>query len=202
MDFRCSALDCDDRLTHSQGGGANPPRSQAEFPHVNRMVSLTNASVIQSLLFVVVLDFRSWETSSGDLSVIIDVDDQLLRSNSPPCHVAGGRRWALASPCARSTKQESWCPCCLHWWLNVSRTLASFGEWYSLREHEFSRLSQVMTISSAEDEEKCQVRKMKENSACRAKLLHNPPNHARSPPICRVPSRLVFDSAILVFKEF
>ena len=59
MGFRCSALDCDDRLTHSQGGGANAPRSQAEFPHVNRMVSLTNAPVIQSLLFVVVLDFRS-----------------------------------------------------------------------------------------------------------------------------------------------
>ena len=30
MDFRCSALDCDDRLTHSQGWGANAPRSQAE----------------------------------------------------------------------------------------------------------------------------------------------------------------------------
>ena len=48
-----------DKRTASPGGGTNAPRSQAEFPHVNRMVSLTNASVIQSLLFVVVLDSRS-----------------------------------------------------------------------------------------------------------------------------------------------
>ena len=49
-------------LNYAQPGkGANAPRSQAEFPHelTDRMVSLTNASVIPSLFFVVVLDFRS-----------------------------------------------------------------------------------------------------------------------------------------------
>ena len=122
MDFRCSALDCDDRLTHSQGGGTNAPRLQAEFPHVNRMVSLTNASVIPSLLFAVVLDFRSWKTSSGDLSVITAT----IKLTS--CHVACGRRWA--SPCARSTRSVQSChePICK----------ASFGEWYSLLEHDSS----------------------------------------------------------------
>ena len=48
-----------DLRTAREGARTHPLRLQAEFPHVNRMVSLTNASVIPSLLFVVVLDFRS-----------------------------------------------------------------------------------------------------------------------------------------------
>ena len=153
MDFRCSAVECDDRLTHSQGGGANALRLQAEFPHVNRSVSLTNASVISSLLFAVDLDFRNWKTSSGDLSAIIDIDDQLLRSNS-----------TLAM---------------LH--VDVSRTYARPPSESGIPYKNMT--PQVMTISSVDDEEKRQVRKMKENRDCRAKLLHNPPRtyvHLRS----------------------
>ena len=43
---------------------------------------------------------------------------------------------------------------------------------------------------------------LKENRACRAKLLHDPLHHACAPPICSVPSRLVFDSAILFLNSF
>ena len=47
------------------------------------------------------------------------------------------------------------------------------------------------------EREKCQVWKMKENRACRAKLLHTA-HPALAPPICRVPSRL-FSTAPFCF---
>ena len=117
---------------------------------------------------VVVLDFRSWKTSSGDLSVIIDVDDQLLRSNSPLAmlHVDAGelRRVHAAQGLSshRQREQEGWCPCCLHWWLNVSWTYARPPSESGIPYENIT--SQVMAISSVDDEEKCQVWKMKEKS--------------------------------------
>ena len=206
MDFRCSALDCDDRPTHSQGGGANAPRSQAEFPHVNRMVSLTNASVIQSLLFVVVLDFRSWETSSGDLSVIIDADDQLLRSNSPLAMLqvdAGRQVSASFAVCTqhkvcpvigKGNKKAGALVVCIDGWTNVSRTYARPPSESGIPFENMT--SQVMTISSVDDEEKCQVWTLKnEREQCLLRetlqTAPQPTTHVHLRSICRVPSRLV-----------
>ena len=73
---------------------------------------------------------------------------------------------------------------------------ASFGEWYSLREHDFS---------SHDDFERGRRREMSsfnENRACRAKRYCSTTHQARAPPIGRVPSRLVFDSAILFLNSF
>ena len=141
---------------------ANAPRSQAEFPHLNRKVSLTNASVIRSLLFVVVLDFRTWNTTAGTPSVILDVDNQLRRSNSTLAmlNVVVGElhRVNAAQGLSSFRRQEQvglcpcWWPCCLHWYLNVP--------WAYVRPTSESSISyenmtsQVMTISSVDDEEK------------------------------------------------
>ena len=47
-------------LNYAQPGRGRTHRDRKQrFPHVDRMVSLTNASAIPSLLFVVLLDFRS-----------------------------------------------------------------------------------------------------------------------------------------------
>ena len=64
------------------------------------------------------------------------------------CHVAGGRRWALASPCARSTKSVQSSAKGTRRLVPLLSALmaervtnickASFREWYSLREHDFS----------------------------------------------------------------
>ena len=64
------------------------------------------------------------------------------------CHVAGGRRWALASPCARSTRSVQSSAKGTRRLVPLLSALmaervtnlckASFGEWYSLREHDFS----------------------------------------------------------------
>ena len=56
----------------------------------------------------------------------------------------------------------------------------SFKNLSQRRTHLRMMTSQVMTISSVDDEEKCQVWKMKEIRACRAKLLHNPPRTCTS----------------------
>ena len=118
------------------------------------------------------------------------------------CHFAGGRRCALASPCARSTKS-------VHSSAKGTRRLvpllsalmaervtnlckASFGEWYSLREHDFS---------SHDDFERGRRREMSKFEKWKRTELAardcSTTHHARAPPIGRVPSRLVFDSAIL-----
>ena len=67
------------------------------------------------------------KTSSGDLSVIIDVDDQPLRSNSPLAmlHVDAGELRHVHAAQGLSSRVTNLCK-------------ASFGEWYSLLEHDFS----------------------------------------------------------------
>ena len=139
MDFRCSALDCDDRLTHSQGEGANAPLLRAEFPHANRMVSLHERLRYPKPSFCRRFGLpKLRKTSSGDLSVIIDVDDQLLRSNSPLAmlHVDAGELRHVHAAQGLSSRVTNLCK-------------ASFGVWYSLLEHDFS--------SHDDFEEKCQV---------------------------------------------
>ena len=110
------------------------------------MVSLTNASVIQSLLFcgrfglpklrnIVRRSVRNHRRRRSTATIKLT-----------SCHVAGGRRWALAlaSPCARSTRslQSSAKGTKRLSALMAERVTnlckASFGEWYSLREHDFS----------------------------------------------------------------
>ena len=72
---------------------------------------------------------------------------------------------------------------------------ASFGEWYSLPEHDFS---------SHDDFERGRRREMSSLKNERAELAARnfTTHHSRAPPICRVPSRLVFDSAILFLNSF
>ena len=67
------------------------------------------------------------KTSSGDLSVIIDVDDQPLRSNSPLAmlHVDAGELRHVHAAQSLSSRVTNLCK-------------ASFGQWYSLLEHDFS----------------------------------------------------------------
>ena len=103
MDLRCSALNCDDQ--HSQGLSQGRGRERTALACRGStctiiMVSLTNASVIPSLLLwsfwtseaenicrrFVSYHRRRWSTATIKLT---------------PCHVACGRRWA--SPFARST---------------------------------------------------------------------------------------------------
>ena len=72
---------------------------------------------------------------------------------------------------------------------------ASFGERYFLRKHDLSSHDEFERgFMTTVDERKCQqVKFEREELAARNCTAH----HARAPPICRVPSRLVFDSAIL-----
>ena len=113
MDLRCSALDCDDRLTHSQGGGERTAFA-SRVSNVDRMTSLTNASVTKPSFCGC---FGLPKLKNSDRSVIIDGDEQLLQSNSPLAmlHVdAGGLRrvhaaQGLSGP--RRQEQEGWRPC-------------------------------------------------------------------------------------------
>ena len=170
------------------------------------MVSLTNASVIPSLLFVVVLHFQSWKRTPGDLSVIIDVDDQLVRANSPLAMLRGRRCMSLAvctqhkvGPVLgvrRLVSLNDYLVVRIDGW--TSNCKASFGEWCFPREHDFSShddLEHGLT-TSVDDEEKSvkfEIWKRTQLAAGNCSTAH----HAHAPPICRVPSRLVFDSAIL-----
>ena len=94
---------------------------------------------------------------------------------------------------------HGWWPCRLHWWLNVPRTYARpLLEWYFLREHDFSSHDDFERRRAWTTKRKNV--KFEKRRACRAKLLML--FHARAPPICRVPLRLVFDSAILFLNSF
>ena len=77
---------------------------------------------------------------------------------------------------------------------------ASFGEWYSQLEHDFSshddfERGRRREMSSLENEREQSLPQL---AARNCSTTH----HARAPPICRVPSRLVFDSAILFLNSF
>ena len=104
------------------------------------------------------------------------------------CHVACGRRWASPWHAAQGLSSRV---------TNLCK--ASFGEWYSLLEHEFS---------SQDDFERGRRREMsslkneREQSLPRETARCSTTHHSRAPPICRVPSRLVFDSAILFLNSF
>ena len=77
---------------------------------------------------------------------------------------------------------------------------ASFGERYFLRKHDLSSHDDFERgfMTSVDDEEK--MSSLKEKSLQRETAPR--PMHARAPPIGRVPSRLVLDSAILFLNSF
>ena len=215
MDFRCSALDCDDRLElRTAREGANAPRSQAEFPHVDRMVSLTNASVIPSLPFCGRFGLLKLKNNVRRFVSHHRRRRSTATIKLTSCHVAYGRR--RASPCARSTRfvqssaartkrlvplSHGWWPCRLHWWLDVPRTYARPPSEKGISSENMT--CQVTTISSVDSwrawtTKSQHVKFEREELATRNCTAH----HERAPPICRVPSRLVFDSAILFLNSF
>ena len=102
----------------------------------------------------------------------------------PAHHVACGRRWA--SPCARSTRSVQSCHEPMQGLLR--RVVFPTRTWL-LKSWRFRAWTTKMNV-------KFEKWKRTELAARNCSTTH----HARAPPICRVPSRLVFDSAILFFK--
>ena len=112
----CSRLRRSTSITHSQGGGERTAIA-------SRVSTCRQNGLVHERLrypkpsFLVLLDFRSWKSTSGDLSVIIDVEDQLLRSLSllAMLHVDAGelRRVHAAQGLSshRRQEQEGWCSC-------------------------------------------------------------------------------------------
>ena len=136
------------------------------------------------------------------------------------CHVACGRR--RASPCARSTRfvqssaattrrlvplSHGWWPCRLHWWLDVPRPYArppsERGISYENMTCQVTTVSSVDSgMTSVDNEEKMSTSQVKFEREELAARNCSTAQHARAHPICRVPSRLVSDSAILFLNSF
>ena len=216
LDFRCSALDCDDRLELRTGGGGERTAIASRVSTCRQ-----NGLAHQRLRY-------------PKPSFCGRVGLPKLKNNVRPSvshhgrqrstatikltswHVACGRR--RASPCARSTRfvqssvarttrlvplSHGWWPCHLHSLLDVPCTYArpplERGISYENMTCQVTTISSVDSWRAWTTKEKCQVKFEREELAARnCSTAH----HARAPPICRVRSRLVFDSAILFLNSF